>query len=103
MRLREQPVAHPLVHGKTKMTDERDRAGGGIGRADARAGHVAPRAVGRFKALHTLDQFQQMRRWFSKIFISAERDESAVSRAVGEFRVAFVAAVGFLESLDALQ
>ncbi|MDB6016305.1 MAG: hypothetical protein JWR19_794 [Pedosphaera sp.] len=103
MRLREQPVAHTLVHGKTKMADKRDRAGGGIRRADARAGDIAPRAVGRFKALETLDQFERMRRRSAKVFVSTERDESAVSRAVREFRVAFVAAVGFAERLDALK
>jgi hypothetical protein len=103
MRLREQPVAHPLVDGKTKMAEERNRARGGIRRADARARDVAPGAVRRFKALETLDQFQRMRRCLPKIFVCAERDECAVGRAVGELGAAIIAAVGFAESLEALQ
>jgi len=39
----------------------------------------------------------------AKVFISAERDESAVGRAVGDVRVAFITAVRFAERFDAFK
>src|SRR5260370_37196617 len=44
-----------------------------------------------------------MSRRLPKVFVSPKRDECAVSCAVRELRVAFVAAVGLAESLEALE
>jgi hypothetical protein len=99
--LRENPIADGRVHRKTEVPDERDGAGGGVERADGGPGEIAPRAIGGFEAFEGADQVQRPRRRVAEILIRAERDEGAVGRAVGQAGVAFVAAVGFAEGLDA--
>src|ERR1044071_3128015 len=100
MRLRQQPVADGLVHGKTEMANERDGTCRGVGCAGARLRDVAPRAVGSFELLQGLDQFERVRRCLAEVLISAEGRESTVSRAVGKLGVPFVAAVGLAERFD---
>jgi hypothetical protein len=45
MLLGKHPVADGRVDGKPEVSDERDGAGGGVERADRRAGKIAPGAT----------------------------------------------------------
>ena len=95
--LGEKPIANLRIHGKAKVTNEGDSAGGRIGRTGFCAGNVAPAAIRSFEPLKSLNQLQQVRGRVTEVLISPESNKRSVSRAVSEARIPFVAAIGFAE------
>jgi len=102
MGLRDQPVGHALVHGKTRWRMSVTAPAVAFV-APMRAPAIAPCAVGRFEVLQTLNQLEWMRRCLPKVLVSAKRHESSIGCAVRQFHVAFVTAVVFAKLFDPRQ
>jgi len=93
--LRKEPIGNVLVDRQTQMDGQGHGAGGRVKRAGVHAGAIAPGAICAFQAFQAADQFEHMGRDAAQILVRAESSERAIGSAVGEFGVAFVAAVGF--------